>query len=219
MCREHPPPPPPQAATTTRPRSPPPKPPGRKTPAPLPPSHENEEKEINKDTEVIRDNSDLEQSDQEQSVKITIEDTPECSDSDEDDVDDDNVKQLGQVDKPEDPLEAGYQRSMKRLLSNIAEIPDDECEDCNESEIAVEFPEEKEGGTEENVRQDRYKVDTKERQDEEAETETENTPSFFIDSAFTLNENELNDETSEPEKFKPEEHGHNKETNLIWLKF
>ena len=156
----------------------------------------------------------MEQSDQEQSVKITIEDTPE--DSDEDDVDD-NDKQLVHADKPEDPLEAGYQRSMKRLLSNIAEIPDDECDDCHESEIAVVFPEEKEGGTEANVRQDRYKVDTEERRDEEVETEAENTPSFIDSSAFTLNENELNDETSEPDKFKPEEHCHNYNREILNL--
>ena len=198
MSREHPPPPPPPAVVTTRPSSPPPKPPGRKTPAPPPPSHENEEKENNEDSDVIRDHSDLEQS--EHSVKITIEDTPE--DSDEDDVDD---EQPNQVDKQEDPLEAGYQRSMKRLLSNIAEIPDDE---CDEAEIVMDFPE-SEGGSETDDRQGRYKVSTEERQDEEAETEAENNVPF-IDAAFTLNETELSDETSEPERFTPEEHCHMK---------
>lgn len=185
---------------TTRPSSPPPKPPSRKTQAPAPPCHEYEGKENNEDSDVIRDHSDLEQS--EQSVKITIEDTPE--DSDEDDVDNEPPDQ---VDKQEDPFEAGYQRSMKRLLSNIAEIPDDE---CDEAEIVMDFPEEREGGSETDDRQDRYKVDIEDRQDEEAETEAENNLSF-IDAAFTLNETELSDETSEPERFAPEEHCHIKQ--------
>ena len=124
-------------------------------------------------------------------MKITIEDTPE--DSDEDDVDN-------------EPLEDGYQRSMKRLLSNITEIPDDE---CDEAEIVMDFPEERECGIERDDRQDRYKVDTEERQDEEAETKAENDVPF-MDSAFTINKTELSDETNEPESFTPEEHCHNR---------
>ena len=185
---------------TARPSSPPPKPPGKKSPAPPPPSsHKYEEKEsIGYTTEFDKDNSDLEQSDQEHSVKITIDDSP--VDSDEDDVDD---KPIGQVDKAVDPVEAGYQRSMKRLLSNITEISDDEVEDCDEAEIVVNFSEEKEGATSKtDVTQDRYKVDTEEKQDEESEAEPENNSST-IDSAFTLNETELNDETIQTEKETP----------------
>ena len=183
---------------TARPSSPPPKPPGKKSPAPPPPSHKYEEKESIEDTEVVKDQSILEQSDQEHSVKITIDDTP--VDSDEDDVDD---KPIGQVDKSVDPVEAGYQRSMKRLLSNITEISDDECDDCDEAEIVMNFPEEKKGATSRtDVTQDRYKVDIGEKQDEENETEAENFSSF-IDSAFTLNETELNDETIQTENKTP----------------
>ena len=189
--REHPPPPPPSASTSKRPSSPPPKPPGKKTPAPPPPSQEYEERD-----EVIRDHSDLEQSDQEHSVKITIEETPE--DSDEDDFNDKPLDQV--VTKSKDPLEAGYQRSMKRLLSNITEIPDDE---CDEDEITMEFPKDKDGETSEiEDKQERYKVYTDEQQDVEEETEAGNSMSF-IDSAFTLNEIELNDDNSEPEKMTP----------------
>ena len=185
---------------TARPSSPPPKPPGKKSPAPPPSSsHKYEEKENIGDTsDVVQDHSDLEQSDQEQSVKITIDDSP--VDSDEDDVDD---KPIGQVDKAVDPVEAGYQRSMKRLLSNITEISDDEYDDCDEAEIVVNFSEEKEGATfKTDVIQDRYKVDIEEKQDEESEAEPENNSSI-IDSAFTLNETELNDETIQTEKETP----------------
>ena len=93
---------------------------------------------------------------------------------------------------------------MKRLLSNITEISDGE---CDEAEIVMDFPEERKSGSETDDRQDRYKVDTEDRQDEEAETKAENDVPF-IDSAFTLNKTELDDETSEQEGVTPEEHCH-----------
>ena len=161
---------------------------------------------------------DLERREQERAVKITIENTPE--DSEEDDVDDAPSQQVHQQaddassqnhrvdpleggDHQEDTPEAGHGRSIKRWLSNITEIPDDECDDAD---ISLNFHEDGAAlETDGRDRGEKYRVLDEHQEEHQEEEEGSDNKMAFIDTAFALNESELTDHNCETEIVTPKE--------------
>ena len=154
---------------------------------------------------------DLEHREQERAVKITIENTPD--DSEEDDLDDapsqqghqqadDASSQNHRVDQEEIP-EAGHGRSIKRWLSNITEIPDDECDDAD---ISLNFHEDGAAlETDGRDRGEKYRVLDEPAEEHQEEEEGSDNKMAYIDTAFALNESELTDQNCETEIFTPKE--------------